>query len=93
MNGTGQASRPTAQSDAATIIGILAVGAVGVIVALVILANIMASLPPMFSAVITFSLVVFAIACMTALLRRKETVPREARPPVLTFKKRRGRLV
>lgn len=93
MNQPGQVSRSKAQSDALAIIGMLAIGALGVIVALVMLGNFLAGLPPLFAAAIATSLIIFAGACVYALMQRKEPVPRNPQPPVLTFNKKKGRMV
>lgn len=96
MNHTGQQiSRSTngSQSDALAIIGMLAIGILSVILAVVVAGNFLMSVPPVFAAAITFSLIIFAIACGVAFLRRPGTKLHTDQPPVLLFRKGNGRLV
>lgn len=87
-NPAPQVSQPGrgAQSDAMAIIGMLAIGALSVILALVVFGNFLMSLPPVFAAAITFSLVVFAVVFGAALLRRKDIRPHTDQPPVLLYR-------
>ncbi|MBI5503815.1 MAG: hypothetical protein HY899_03380 [Deltaproteobacteria bacterium] len=96
MNHAGQqVSRSTSgsQSDALAIIGMLAIGILSVILALVVLGNFLMSLPPVFAAAIMFSLIIFAVACGVAFVRRPDTKPHADQPPVLLFRKGNGRMV
>jgi len=90
-----QISRPVnpSQSDALTIVGMLALGILGVILVVVLLNHLLTSLPPVLSALFVFSMAVFSVACGAALLRRKDAKTPTHQPPTLTFRKGKGRLV
>ncbi len=83
-------SNPSAQSDTLAILGMFAFGLLGAAMALVVLARVLMNLPPLVGAVITFSFIVFLVACGAALLLRKERGPAVGHPPTLMFRKPPG---
>lgn len=83
-------STPSAQSDTLAILGMFAFGLLSAAMALVVVTRVLMNLPPLVSAAIAFSLVVFLIACGAALVLRKGTGPAAGQPPTLMFRKPPG---
>jgi len=75
-----------ATSDTLAILGMFAVGGAGTAVAMLLAARLLMDLPPMLAAAITFSLIVFFLACGAALLLGTNPRPAARQPPVLVFR-------
>lgn len=73
-------------SDTAAILGMFAFGVVAAATALLIAARFLMNLPALLGAEITFSLIVFFLACGVALLMRRDPGPARNGPPVLVFR-------
>ncbi|HYC00013.1 MAG TPA: hypothetical protein VEC57_12845 [Candidatus Limnocylindrales bacterium] len=67
----------------------LAIGVLSTMIALVVSVRFLASVPPIFAAAVVFSLVVFAIMCGAAFLRR-DTRVQAHHPPVLAMRRPRS---
>jgi len=76
------------EADAAAIIGMLAIGVLSTMIALVVSVRFLESMPPIFAAAVVFSLLVFAIMCAAAFLRRDTRHPHQ--PPVLAMRRTRS---
>jgi hypothetical protein len=79
---------PRGEADALAIVGMLSVGVLVALIAVVMAARFLADLPPMLAAGIVFSLFVFAAVCATAWLKT-DVQPRRSHPPQLNFRPRR----
>ena len=77
------------EADAAAIVGMLAIGVLSTMIALVIGVRFLESVPPIFAAAVVFSLLVFAIMCGAAFLRR-DTRTMAHQPPVLAMRRPRS---
>jgi cation transporter-like permease len=91
MHGPYKTRNPQLRSeaDAAVIVGMLAIGVLGALIAIVIGIRVLENMPTIFAAAVVFALIVFAVMCSAALMRR-DTRPQMSQPPVLAMRRPRS---